>query len=626
MRLKTILTLFCWAVIFGFIYGIVAGLIHIQSNLYLSQKMYRLIIFSFVTSLNRGILIGVVIAAALIALTWGGIFFSKAILASLFELKITKKRKLAPLFKKILFVLIIAWALYIIVKSILISVEFSFVFQGFLVEVGLIFVYVLLSKIKFAQIKRYLALSSEGFVRKTAVALIALAATCNLLSLVQKSLVPPKHPNVLVILPDTLRPDHLGCYGYHRRTSPNIDKFAEECVLFEKAFSNSPWTKTAVGSILTSLYPYEHAAFQWADNLDHANLTLAEIFRNKNFKTFSAQGNHIITSRYGFHQGFQVYKEMKNDLAENLANEFISWVSKKNKRPFFAYLHFMDTHYPYRVPEDYQRAYASQKQSPLDLEELIAQDIRVLTEMGMPQSDRDYIVNLYDDSIIYFDIHFGRILEALKTNQMLDKTIIVLLSDHGEEFWEHGSFGHGHTLYSELLHVPLLIRYPSILPSQRIPYMISLIDLYPTVLSLAGIEYHQKIRGMNLLPAILNERKPERILYFEGLLRGSEKRGVCKDGWKLIQNAAERYNRTFFEPLGKLTKFKYPEIEKEYELYNILEDFREVNDLFNSRIDIFQETRQILQRFKINNLLMLGQKRYLHKKKLMDFKSLGYIE
>jgi len=626
VRPKTIINLFCWGVIFGFIYGVVAAIIHIQSNLYVSQKMYRLIFYSFVTDLNRGIRIGVVIAATLIILRLGGSFFSKAILASLYEFKVTKKRRLVPLFKKLLFILIIAWALYVILKSILFSVEFSFVFQGFLFEIGGILVYVLISKIKFAQIKRFLTIYSEGFPLKTTIVLIALAASCNLLSLAQNILIYPNHPNVLLILPDTLRADHLGCYGYQRQTSPNIDEFAEECVLFEKAFSTSPWTKTAIGSILTSLYPHEHRAFQWADNLSHANLTLSEIFRNKNFKTFSVQANHIITSRYGFHQGFQVYKEMKNDLAENLTNEFISWLSKKNRRPFFAYLHFMDTHYPYRVPEDYQRIYASENQSHLNLKQLIAQDIRLLTEMGMPQSDRDYIVNLYDDSIKYFDIHFGRILEALKANQMLDETIIILVSDHGEEFWEHGSFGHGHTLYNELLHVPLMIRYPSILPAQRVFPPVSLIDLYPTILSLAGIDYNQKIRGINMLPAILNERKLERILYFEGLLRGNEKRGIVKDRWKLIQNATERYNRTFFEPLGRLTRFKYPENNKEYELYNILEDYNEMKDLLNSRTDIFEETRQSLQRFKMNNLLTLEQKRYQHKKKFEDFKSLGYVK
>ena len=123
------ISFFCWAVISGFIYGFFAALIHIQSNLYVSQKMYRLIIYSFVSDLNRGIIIGVITAAGVIILGLAGSFFSQKILASLFEIKITKKRKFIPLFKKVIFILVIAWAIYVILRSILSSVEFSFIFQ-----------------------------------------------------------------------------------------------------------------------------------------------------------------------------------------------------------------------------------------------------------------------------------------------------------------------------------------------------------------------------------------------------------------------------------------------------------------------------------------------------------------
>ena len=626
MRLKTMLNFLYWGVIAGFLYGVITAIIHIHSHLYISQKMYRLIIYSFVSYLNKGILYGLLLFTAIIILSLMGSFFSKVILTPLFEFKARKKKKLMPVFKKFLFILIIAWALYVFLRSILTSVEFSFILRGFLIEIGGILVYIFVSKIRFTQVKSLLSVFSEGFRRKTAIAFLILAAAFNILSIAQNLLFVPEKPNVLLILADTLRADHLGCYGYQRQTSPNIDKFAEECLLFEKAFSPSPWTKTTVGSIMTALYPHEHSAFRWADNLSNANLTLTEIFRNKNYRTFSTQANPTITSRYGFHQGFQVYKEMTKDLAENLTDEFIPWLNRNKSRPFFAYLHFMDTHYPYRVPENYQRTFASEGQSHLNLDKLIAQDIRILTEMGMPQNERDYIVDLYDDSIKYFDIHFGRILDALRANQMLEKTIVILLSDHGEEFWRHGSFGHGHTLYNELLHVSLLIRYPAILPVKKVAFPVSLIDLYPTILSLARIDFDREIRGDNLLPAVLNDRKPERVIYFEGLLRSGEKRGVYKDGWKLIQNTSERYNSTFFETLGKFTEFKYPELEREYELYNIQTDFKETHDLINSQTDIFKETKRLLQTFKRDNLLMQEQRQLQLRRKLKDFKSLGYIK
>ena len=626
MRLKAVFNVIYLGVIAGFIYGVIASIIHIHSHLYLSQKMYRLTFYSFVSHLNKGVLYGLLLSAVLLILSIMGSFFFKGILIFLFEFKISKKKMLMPLFRKFLFILIIAWALYVFLRSILTSVEFSFILKGFLAEIGGILLYLFVSKIKFAQVKSVLAVFSEGFRRKIAIAFIAFAAVCNILSLGQNLVVVPDHPNVLLILADTLRADHLGCYGYHRQTSPNIDKFADECLLFEKAFSPSPWTKTTVGSILTSLYPHEHSAFRWADELSNVNLTLTEIFRNKNFKTFSIQASHIVTSRYGFHQGFQVYKEMMNDLAENLTEEFLTWLNRNKKKSFFAYLHFMDTHYPFRVPEDYTRAFAREGQSQLNLYEMVSQDIRLLTEMGMPQSDKDHIVNLYDDSILYFDIHFGRIIDALRASQVLDKTVVILLSDHGEEFWRHGSFGHGHTLYNELLHVPLLIRYPSILPAKKFPYPVQLIDLYPTILSLTRLDFDQEISGKDLLPAILNDREPKRVIYFEGLLHGGEKRGVYKDGWKLIQNTAERYNRISFDPLGELTQFKYPELEKEYELYDIREDFNEAYNLFNRRTDIFTETKRLLQIFKRDNLLLQEEKQRQLSEKLKDFKSLGYIK
>jgi arylsulfatase A-like enzyme len=626
MRLKKMLHIFYWGVGAGFLYGVITAFFHIQSQFYVSQRMYRLIVHSFVSHLNRGILYGLLLAIAIISLNLLGRFFSRFILNPVFEFKAIKKKKLTPAFKKFLFVLIIGWALYVFLRSVLTSVEFPFILRGFIIEVSGILIYIFISKIRFTHVKSFLKVFSERFLRMTAVVLLILVVVFNILTAAQSLLLVPDHPNVLLILADTLRADHLGCYGYQRQTSPNIDTFAEECFVFDKAFSPSPWTKTTVGSLLTSLYPHEHNAFTWADNLSNANLTLSEIFRNENYLTFCIQANQIITSPYGFHQGFQVYKEMKNDLAENLADEFITWVDKQKGRPFFAYLHFMDTHYPYTVPEEYPRTFASDDQSHLKLDKLIAQDIRILTEMGMPQKDKDHIVDLYDDSIKYFDIHFGRILDALRASQKLDKTIVILLSDHGEEFWEHGSFGHGHTLYNELLHITLLIRYQKILPAKKVPHPVHLIDLYPTILSLAGVDFDHEIRGQNLLPAILNDRDPERVMYFEGLLRGGEKRGVYKEGWKLIQNTDERYNTTFFEPLGKLSKFKNPEPIKEYELYNTRLDFNETQDLFNSRTDISKETKRILQTFKRDNRIMQEHRLLQLRKKLKDFKSLGYIK
>ena len=201
-----------WGVAAGFLYGFITAIIHIQSHLYISQKMYRLIIYSLVSHLNKGVLFGLLLATAIISLYLVGSFFSRVILTPLFEFKAKKKKKLMPVIKKFLFILIIGWALYVFLRSISTSVEFSFILRGFIIEVGGILIYICVSKIRFTHIKSFLAVFSERFRRTTAVVFLILVVVFYVLTAAQNLLFVPDHPNVLIILADTLRADHLGCY------------------------------------------------------------------------------------------------------------------------------------------------------------------------------------------------------------------------------------------------------------------------------------------------------------------------------------------------------------------------------------------------------------------------------
>ena len=256
----------------------------------------------------------------------------------------------------------------------------------------------------------------------------------------------------------------------------------------------------------------------------------------------------------------------------------------------------------------------------------MSRDLRILTEMGMKESDKRFVINLYDDSIRYFDNSFGRMLDILQARGVLDKTIVILVSDHGEELWDHGTFGHGHSLYQDVLHVPLMIRYPALLAPERVKFPVHLLDVAPTVLRLAGIKSEVEFSGENLLPYILNRRVPSRPVFFEGLLRGGEKKGIFADGWKLIQNTNLKYNKTFFEPLGKLTLYKYPAIEKEFELYWMTEDPEEKIMLELDQSGSVPDLRARLLDFSIAGSILKEQKPKDLKKKLEDFKSLGYIK
>ncbi|MFQ6069671.1 MAG: sulfatase [Candidatus Aminicenantales bacterium] len=449
--------------------------------------------------------------------------------------------------------------------------------------------------------------------------------TVNLLSISHKLFNPPSSPNVLLIVADALRADHLGCYGYDRPTSPQIDNFAAESLVFERALSNSPWTKPSMGTIFTSLYPHQHQAFHWSDNLKNECLTLAEVFRNRNYSTFAKQTNPSITKKYNFNQGFQHYEEMVLEKGERVTNKFIEWLRKNKNKPFFAYLHYMDTHFPYNAPREFSRIFGIKEDSLFNPGEFKTVDIRLLTEMGLSAEEKNHLISLYDGAIKYFDYNFKVIMDNLKELKITDKTIIVFTADHGEEFWDHGGFAHGHTLYRELLHVPLIIRYPPLFQAERIKFNVPLLDLFPTILSMAGIKDIFDSKGKDLIAIIRNKSSADHEIYCEGLLDGVEKKAIIKDEWKLIENTGQK-NKDSFLLLGELTRYKYPEYESGFELYNIKHDFSETYNQINNFPQIAGELKAYLRLFKMPPLNYRKQKIDNYQKKLEDLKSLGYIK
>ncbi|MGB2845317.1 MAG: sulfatase-like hydrolase/transferase, partial [Candidatus Aminicenantaceae bacterium] len=246
-------------------------------------------------------------------------------------------------------------------------------------------------------------------------------------------------------------------------------------------------------------------------------------------------------------------------------------------------------------------------------------------EIGLSQDDKNQLVSLYDGAIKYFDYNFKKIIDNLEKLGILDNTIIILTSDHGEEFWEHGGFAHGHTLYNELLHIPLIIRYPSHLPAKHIKPHVQLLDLFPTILSMAGIKNDFELRGNDLIPPILNNRDFNEEIFFEGLLFGASKKGILKENWKLIENTGERNDDTF-ETLGELMKYLYPEYKKSLELYNLDQDIQEKNNLINKYPDITRKLKACLRLFRIELSPYQQTKKVNLKKKLEDLKTLGYVK
>ena len=318
-------------------------------------------------------------------------------------------------------------------------------------------------------------------------------------------------PNILLISIDTLRADHLGCYGYDRPTSPNIDSLARKGVLFEDAFSPASWTLPGHMSIFTSLYPsfhkLTHNAMLGNLRLDSSERTITELLRGLGYRTASFVTHPFLAAAWGFDRGFDLYVRKETGLANaaeqtERALRWLEWHLYHERRGlepsgFFLFLHYIDPHETYKAPQPFRDRYTGSYEGQLRPDDHL---VTVFLENDFEsQADYQYTLALYDGEISYVDHEIGRLLRSLDDLGLLDSTVIVLTSDHGEEFKEHGGMGHATTVYAEQLHVPLIISYPAgIAAGQRVSSQASLVDIYPTLLGLIGEEIPVEAQGIDL--------------------------------------------------------------------------------------------------------------------------------
>lgn len=303
-----------------------------------------------------------------------------------------------------------------------------------------------------------------------------------------------RRPNVLLYLVDTLRADHLGAYGYHRPVSPHVDALAREGLRFTRAYAASGWTRTSVASLLTGLSPVDHRVLGREDALPRALPTLAERLARAGWETVGFSSNDNVSPHFGFDRGFGRFVELAGPRANDgdaaeIHDAVLHWLGNRDAgRPFFAYVHTIDPHDPYSPPEPYRSRFAPRRRTalervdPVEIRAALAADPELT-----PAAIRDDFEALYDGEIAYGDAHFGALLAELRRRGLYDETLIVFLSDHGEEFLDHGLWGHGHTLYHELLRVPLIVRFPG--PSRPAvrEAPVQLVDLAPSLLAWLGL-------------------------------------------------------------------------------------------------------------------------------------------
>jgi len=308
-------------------------------------------------------------------------------------------------------------------------------------------------------------------------------------------------PNVIIILADALRPYHLPVYGYARDTAPHITSLAGRGIVFLNAFSQAPWTKPAVGSLFTGLYPYQHRALIAVNVPEYRTVpelaflsrdcaTLAELFRRGGRKTAGFNTNVHLLRAFGFARGFDYWADMGDISSEKVADDALRWIDDHATSPFFVYIHLMTTHSPYRA----SRSLAGHFQgAPPGLEDrpLTAYDHNELIE-EIPDSSEmtkfSDVINKYDDAVADIDSQVGRIDAYLAQRGLRENTFIVLLADHGEALSEHGNYFHGWTAYNEMLRVPLIVAGPGGGAGKRVASVVETRDIFPTLVDLAGLD------------------------------------------------------------------------------------------------------------------------------------------
>ncbi len=312
--------------------------------------------------------------------------------------------------------------------------------------------------------------------------------------------------NLVLLSLDTLRADHLGCYGYERPTSPAIDALAAEGTLFERAYAPSPWTLPSHMSLMTGLSTRSHGVVDKDLRLDPGVPTLAERLKPRGLFASAVTGGGYVGGAYGFHRGFDSYRvegEVRDSgSAGAIGRSACRILEDLGDRGFFLFVHTYQIHSPFFPPEDYAAAFAAAGRTPRRLsldERRFTQEKRYAF---LPEDERRDFVALYDAEIRYTDDALVRpVLEKLKALGLYDRTMVVLVGDHGEEFREHGGWGHGHQVYEEVLRVPLIVKPAGRRPrGRRVAEPAGLTDVTPTVLEAFGIPFKDgEFNGRSLL-------------------------------------------------------------------------------------------------------------------------------
>lgn len=398
----------------------------------------------------------------------------------------------------------------------------------------------------------------------------------------------PGEYNIILIILDSVRSDHLSCYGYQRDTSPAIDKLASEGILFEQAISQSNWSLPSHCSIFTSRYVPIHGINSVERKLADSELTLAEILKIYDYKTAGFTGGFWLDSIFNIGQGFDIYHDEKpfSKLKDTIPLA-ISWLEENKEDRFFLLIQGFDGHSPFNLPESYEEMYADPDYNgifkTMVLDHRIGDrlfgytfflDYEYTKKVKITDKDIEYIIAHYDASISYADKYIGEFLEKLDKLSLRDSTIVILTSYHGTSLFEHGIILrrlHGGGT-EDVIRVPLIIRHPGLNKrTGRIDTQVQHIDIMPTILDFLGIPVNHEAQGKSLVPLIEGKAKAD---FNKFVYSNCFKSNVVRTNiWKLID---------------------VRQAGKGFELYNLQKDPTEQNNLIRYKPEIADRLKRKL--------------------------------
>jgi len=456
---------------------------------------------------------------------------------------------------------------------------------------------------------------------------------------------PPVDPeipgfNLVLVSIDTLRADHLSGYGYARPTSPRLDELAARGALFRDAVSTSSWTLPAHVSMLTGLDPPSHGLVDYPSFLElpEEQATLAEILAARGYDTAAFTGGGWISEKTGIDAGFRVFESKGRRFADT-GEEMREWVeAQSSERPFFLFWHGFDVHKPYKPPAPYDRLFCGECASNYDTDELQPDRPRP------SDADLDYVITQYDGEIVYADRQVGELLDLLEARGLLENTVFVVTSDHGDEFYEHGMVDHIHTLYDELIRVPWIVAGPGV-PVTVIEEQVSTVDMTPTLLALLGIDVPNEFNGRARLGGESSEAEAgtRAAFSFTGFSEYPYRiASVRTDRWKLVVWSLAGMRDVTLEPGDAAAsgsqgekrkrytyKFRTDRLEDFVELFDLSTDPGEQHDVSRAHPDVVESLSALLE----ERLRMAGASSMapleatdLDDEYIEQLKALGYLE